>query len=93
MSTTVPVHAPLIFDVVDTAAERSIGGCTYHVAHPGGGQDDNFPVSSNEAEARRMARFFAFGHTPGSLAVPAPEQNPEFPATLDMRTKIPGKTR
>jgi uncharacterized protein (DUF2126 family)/transglutaminase-like putative cysteine protease len=91
---TIPVHTPLVFDLVDAAARRSIGGCTYHVAHPGGRNYATFPVNSNEAEARRRARFFAMGHTPGSPLTPVTIDNPDFPSTLDLRrAHVSGRPR
>ena len=42
----IPVHSPLVFDIVDTWSGRAIGGCTYHVSHPGGRANEQFPVNA-----------------------------------------------
>ncbi|HEY3860682.1 MAG TPA: transglutaminase family protein [Verrucomicrobiae bacterium] len=82
---TIGVNTPLVFDIFDTWNSRSIGGCAYHVMHPGGLSYDVFPVNSYEAESRRLGRFFREGHTPGASRPRVAERSREFPFTLDLR--------
>ena len=70
---TIGIHSPLVFDIIDIWNGRSIGGCTYHVVHPGGRHYEDFPVNAYAAETRRVSRFWGLDHTPGVVEPP-----PEF---------------
>jgi uncharacterized protein (DUF2126 family) len=82
---TIPVDAPLVFDLYDRWTGRAVAGCTYHVVHPGGRNFEDFPVNSYAAESRRLSRFFPYGHTVGRSEEPKELVRKEFPYTLDLR--------
>jgi uncharacterized protein (DUF2126 family)/transglutaminase-like putative cysteine protease len=82
---TIPAQGPLVLEIWDGWRKRSLGGCTYHVAHPGGRNFEIFPVNANEAEGRRLARFEPFGFSGGEFDTMREESNPDFPYTLDLR--------
>jgi uncharacterized protein (DUF2126 family)/transglutaminase-like putative cysteine protease len=87
---TIAAQTPLVFDVYDRWNRRSLGGLTHHATHPGGLSYDSFPVNANEAEARRGARFFPFGHHPGAMSEPrgpvgGDTPGRDTPRTLDLR--------
>jgi len=84
---SIQVHAPVTFDIVDTWMHKSLGGCQYHVQHPGGSNPSVFPINAYEAESRRLSRFLRMGHTPGRMVVAPGAINHEHPFTLDLRTR------
>jgi uncharacterized protein (DUF2126 family)/transglutaminase-like putative cysteine protease len=88
---TIPVHAPLVFDIIDLWKERSIGRCTHHAGPPDGRMYTARPVNATEAEGRRLERFQTSGQTQNLMVAPEEETNPIFPMTLDLRIPGPGE--
>ena len=90
---TIPVHAPLIFDIIDRGIgpenERSNARCVYHVGSPDGCAYTARPVNATEAAERRRQRFQKSVPPPERMAVPQEETNPTFPMTLDLRLAPP----
>ena len=87
---TIPVHAPLVFEIIDQWKERSIGRCIYHVGPPDGRVYPARPLNVEEAEYRRVERFQKCDPELGTMAAPEDEINPIFPMTLDLRIPAPG---
>jgi uncharacterized protein (DUF2126 family) len=92
LHTTIGVHAPLAFDIVDARSGRSLGGCTYHVGDPAGRPYDDFPENSVEAEARRNDRFVPRGPGTEALRVKLEMPFPDAPCTLDLRRLPAGES-
>jgi uncharacterized protein (DUF2126 family) len=88
---TIPVHAPLIFDLIDLWEKRSIGQCVYHVGSPDGRVYTSRPVNAMEAADRRRQRFQTVDLATGPVVAPDKETNPHFPMTLDLRFVPPGQ--
>ncbi len=84
---TIGIHSPLRFELVDREFASSMGGCTYHVVHPGGRGTDSFPVNSVEAESRRASRFDRLTMTGGTIDIPdspPPARGDAYPVTFDL---------
>jgi uncharacterized protein (DUF2126 family) len=92
LHSTIGVHAPLVFDIVDTRSDRSIGGCAYHVADPGGIPYDRRPENPGEAAARCKARFVPHGPGTEPLRTEPEAPCPDSPCTLDLR-RLPARAR
>jgi uncharacterized protein (DUF2126 family) len=86
---SIPVHAPLIFEIIDRWKERSIGRCAYYVGSPDGRGYPARPANGADAADRRRQRFKEFDPTPGLIAAPEERPNPIFPMALDLRMLPP----
>jgi uncharacterized protein (DUF2126 family)/transglutaminase-like putative cysteine protease len=81
----IPVHTPLVFDIIDIQEQKSIGGCRYHASHPGGASYEDRPVNALSAEARRKERFTSHGHTPGRFSLFKFPDRLQHCDTIDLR--------
>lgn len=68
---SIAAQTKFVFDIIDVRNRKSLGGCIYHVGHPGGRNYETFPVNAREAESRRLSRFWGHGHTPGAITAAA----------------------
>ena len=87
---TIPVHTPLVFDLIDTRLSRSVARCTYFAGPPDGAVHTTRPRDAEEARARRLQRFQVSEPPSEPMASPEEEKNPVFPMTLDLRFPSPG---
>ena len=78
---TVPVHLPLVFDLIDTQQGRVLARCVYAE----GPEYDARPADATEAARRRAERFTTETPLEGSVTAPPAETSAIFPLTLDLR--------
>jgi uncharacterized protein (DUF2126 family) len=88
---TIPVHAPLTFDLIDTWRECVIGRCVYYAGPPDGSSYTARPVNASQARERRLQRFQVSEPPSGSIHAPQAESNPIFSSTLDLRWPAPSE--
>ena len=90
MQPTVPVQAPLTFDIFDAWSGRALGGCVYHVAHPGGRSYDTFPVNRTRLRPGAFRALKRWVTRQAATTCRPRRRHPEFPLTLDLSRRPPG---
>jgi uncharacterized protein (DUF2126 family) len=85
LHSTIGLHTPLVFDIVDARSGRSIGGCAYHAANPAGTSYDRLPADAAEAESRCRERFETRRAGASAVKVSTVPAEPGTPYTLDLR--------